>query len=101
MSKIIYRVSNQTTLEEIAEKFHTTPLAIARLNNLDGEVFVGMRLLIEPSEGEYYIVQPFDTVASIAKDFGVGEDVIREYNSDRVFIGQKIFICTTKSDKRI
>ena len=97
MRKIIYRVSKQTTLEEIAEKFHTTPLAIARLNNLDGEVFVGMRLLIEPCEGEYYIVQPFDTIASIAKKFGVEEDVIREYNSDRVFIGQKIFVCSSKS----
>ena len=92
MSKILYRVSKQTTLEEIAEQFHTTPIAIARLNNLDGEVFVGMRLLIEPCEGEYYIVQPFDTISSIAKKFGVDEDVLKEYNSDRVFIGQKIFV---------
>ena len=92
MSKIVYRVSKQTTLEEIAEQFHTTPIAIARLNNLDGEVFVGMRLLIEPCEGEYYIVQPFDTISSIAKKFGVDEDVLKEYNSDRVFIGQKIFV---------
>ena len=52
-----------------------------------------MRLLIEPREGEYYIVQPFDTVSSIAKKFGVSEEVITEFNSDRVFIGQKLFIC--------
>ncbi len=92
--RIIYRVSEQTTLEEIADNFHTTPAAIAKLNKLESqEVFVGMRLLIEPREGEYYIVQPFDTVSSIAKKFGVSEEVITEFNSDRVFIGQKLFIC--------
>lgn len=92
--RIMYRVSEPMTLEEIAEKFHTTTAAIAKLNQLDDEeIFVGMRLLIEPREGEYYIVQPFDTVASIARKFGVNEDVIREFNSDRVFIGQKLFIC--------
>ena len=50
--RIIYRVSEQTTLEEIADNFHTTPAAIAKLNKLESqEVFVGMRLLIEPREG--------------------------------------------------
>ena len=92
MNKIVFRVNKQMTLEEIAQKFHTTPLAIARLNNLDTEVFVGMRLIIEPCEGEYYTVQPFDTVASIAKKFGVSEEIVKEYNSDRVFIGQRVFI---------
>ncbi|MDE7215492.1 MAG: LysM peptidoglycan-binding domain-containing protein [Clostridia bacterium] len=93
-NKIMYRVSGQTTLEEIAENFHTTPAAIAKLNKLDSEeIFVGMRLLIEPREGEYYIVQPFDTVSSIARKFGVSEEVVKEFNSDRVFIGQKLFIC--------
>ncbi|MDE6188654.1 MAG: LysM peptidoglycan-binding domain-containing protein [Clostridia bacterium] len=92
MSRIVYRVSEAKTLEDIAQEFHTTPLAIARLNNLDGDVFIGMRLLIEPQEGEYYIVQPFDTISSIAKKFSVSEDKIAEFNSDRVFIGQKLFI---------
>lgn len=92
MSKIVYRVNRLISLEEIAEKFHTTPHAISRLNNLDREVFVGMRLLIEPCEGEYYVVQPFDTISGIAKKFGVSEEVIKEYNSDRIFLGQRLFI---------
>lgn len=92
MERIVYRVSEQTTLEEIAQKFHTTPLAIAKLNNLDSDVFVGMRLIIEPCEGEYYVVQPFDTVASIASKFCVSENRIVEFNSERVFIGQKVFV---------
>ena len=92
MDRIIYRVSEVKTLEEIAQEFHTTPTAIARLNNLDGEVFIGMRLLIQPQGGEYYVVQPFDTIASIAKKFGTTEERIAEFNSERVFIGQKIFI---------
>ena len=92
MSRIVFRVNKLTNLEKIAEKFHTTPHAISRLNNLEEDVFVGMRLLIEPCEGEYYVVQPFDTIASIAKKFAVSEDVIREYNSERVFIGQRVFV---------
>ena len=71
MDRIIYRVDKDISLEEIAEKFNTTPSAISKLNNLDGEIFVGLRLLIEPREGSYYTVQPFDTVASIAKKLGV------------------------------
>ncbi|MDE5548734.1 MAG: LysM peptidoglycan-binding domain-containing protein [Clostridia bacterium] len=92
MNKIVYRVNKLTSLEQIAEKFHTTPHAISRLNNLDRDVFVGMRLLVEPCEGEYYVVQPFDTITSIAKKFCVGEDVIKEFNSDRIFLGQRLFI---------
>ena len=96
MDRIIYRVDKDISLEEIAEKFNTTPSAISKLNNLDGEIFVGLRLLIEPREGSYYTVQPFDTVASIAKKFGVSEDAIREDNSDRIFIGQRIFVCSAE-----
>ena len=92
MSRIVFRVNKSLSIEEIAERFHTTPRAISRLNNLDRDIFVGMRLLIEPCEGEYYVVQPFDTISSIAKKFSVSEEVIREFNSDRVFIGQRVFV---------
>ena len=92
MSRIVFRVNKSLSIEEIAERFHTTPRAISRLNNLDRDIFVCMRLLIEPCEGEYYVVQPFDTISSIAKKFSVSEEVIREFNSDRVFIGQRVFV---------
>ncbi len=35
MKKTIIRVDNSTTLDSLAEKYHTTPLAIKNLNNLN------------------------------------------------------------------
>ncbi len=93
MKKTIIRVDNSTTLDSLAEKYHTTPLAIKNLNNLNSDIFVGMRLVIEENQGEYYTVQPFDTLDSIARKFSADLQRIKDLNGlDRVFIGQKIFI---------
>lgn len=93
MKRILVRVDSETSLESLAEKYHTTIPAIKKLNNLHTDIFVGMRLIIDENQGEYYTVQPFDTLQSIAKKFGVSEESISQLNdTDRVFIGQKVFI---------
>ena len=93
MKKIMIRVDGGMTLESLAEKYHTTTVAIKKLNGLHTDIFVGMRLLIEENQGEYYTVQPFDTLESIARKFNSSIQRIEELNGvDRVFIGQKIFV---------
>ena len=93
MKRVMIRVDSGMTLENLAEKYHTTPLAIKNLNDLHTDIFIGMRLVIEENQGENYTVQPFDTLESIAKKFGVSLQRIKDLNGiERVFIGQKIFI---------
>ena len=80
-------------MESLAEEYHTSVYAIRRLNNLQGDIFVGMRLVIEEINGFYYTVQPFDTLESVAKKFSVSEESIAQLNGvERIFIGQKIFV---------
>ena len=93
MNKVMVRVGSGTSLESLAEQYHTSTYAIKKLNNLQGDIFVGMRLIIEQVDGVYYTVQPFDTLESIAKKFGVSVESIVGLNGvDRVFLGQKIFV---------
>ena len=93
MKKVLIRIDGATTLEDLAERYHTTPTAIRKLNNLHTDIFVGMRLIVEENQGEYYTVQPFETLESIAKKHGADLQRIKNLNSvDRVFIGQKVFI---------
>ncbi len=93
MSKVLVRVQSGMTLESLAEEYHTSVYAIRRLNNLQGDIFVGMRLVIEEINGFYYTVQPFDTLESVAKKFSVSEESIAQLNGvDSIFIGQKIFV---------
>ncbi|MDE6605076.1 MAG: LysM peptidoglycan-binding domain-containing protein [Clostridia bacterium] len=93
MKKVIVRINDETSLEELADKHHTTVAAIKKLNNLHCDVFVGMRLVIEENQGTYYTVQPFDTLESIARKFGASAQRIMELNGvERVFIGQRVFI---------
>ena len=95
MKRVMVRVDATTSLEDLAEKYHTTVSAIKTLNNLRADIFVGMRLIVEENQGVYYTVQPFDTLESVAKKFGVNAQRIANLNGvERVFIGQKIFIPT-------
>lgn len=93
MNRIMYRATEDIGLEQLAEQFGTTASNISRLNNISGTVKKGMRILIDKQEGEYYIVQPFDTIKSISQKFAIDEEDIKEANAvQSVFIGQKIFL---------
>lgn len=93
-----YIVQRGDTLFSIASRFNTTVDAIRRSNNLTSDfLYVGQQLVI-PSNGsatEMYIVQPGDTLFSIATRFNTSVAAIRELNnltSDTLMIGQQLLI---------
>jgi membrane-bound lytic murein transglycosylase D len=96
-----HRVESGESLSEIARRYHTTASAIAEANNLDGtELARDSRLIIpvsparvsapetsnRPAATGYskhpvrYTVRKGDTVLSVADDFGVPTEKIRQWN---------------------
>ena len=99
-----HRVENGETLSDIARRYHTTVTAIAEANNLEGtELPQNSKLIIPvsptktvaPTEAvshsasanvsyskrpAHYTVRKGDTVLSVADDFGVPADKLRQWN---------------------
>lgn len=92
-----HRVESGETLSEIARRYHTTAIAIAEANNLEGTALVNDSKLIIPvspakaapsrpvavSYSKHpvrYTVRKGDTVLSVADDFGVPADKVRQWN---------------------
>jgi membrane-bound lytic murein transglycosylase D len=96
-----HRVENGETLSEIARRYHTTATAIAEANNLQGDGLTPSSKLIIPvsparntaseagshtasvrysTRAERYTVRKGDTVLSIADDFGVPAEKVRQWN---------------------
>ncbi len=92
-----HRVENGETLSEIARRYHTTTTAIAEANNLDGTALVTESKLIIPvspakaaptrsatvsysKHPVHYTVRKGDTVLSVADDFGVPAEKVRQWN---------------------
>jgi len=100
-----HRVESGETLTEIARRYHTTATAIAEANNLEGsELSQDTRLIIPVSPAKAasansgthsaaavvavsyskrpvrYTVHKGDTVLSVADDFGVPAEKVRQWN---------------------
>jgi membrane-bound lytic murein transglycosylase D len=92
-----HRVERGETLGEIARRYHTTPTAIAEANNLVGTALKDDSKLIIPVapakaapsrpatlsyslHPAHYTVRKGDTVLSVADDFGVPAEKIRQWN---------------------
>ncbi len=92
-----HRVENGETLSEIARRYHTTATAIAEANNLEGTALVNDSKLIIPvspakaapsrpvnvsysKHPVHYTVRKGDTVLSVADDFGVPAEKVRQWN---------------------
>jgi membrane-bound lytic murein transglycosylase D len=98
-----HRVENGETLSDIARRYHTTATAIAEANNLEGTELLAQnsKLIIPvspakaaaPSEAAsrsaapsyskrpaHYTVRKGDTVLSVADDFGVPAEKVRQWN---------------------
>lgn len=93
MKTVLYTVKGGEKLGEIAERFHTAEAAVRAKNNLKGEPFEGMKLLIDEQEAFGYTVRPFDTVGIIARKFNTTSEKLRALNAiDEVFVGQRILV---------
>jgi membrane-bound lytic murein transglycosylase D len=96
-----HRVESGETLTEIARRYHTTATAIAEANNLEGDELTKNNKLIIPvspakaptmeagvhpatagfsKHPAHYTVHKGDTVLSVADDFGVPADKVRQWN---------------------
>jgi membrane-bound lytic murein transglycosylase D len=92
-----HRVERGETLGEIARRYHTTATAIAEANNLEGTALKDDSKLIIPVapakaagtrpatlsyslHPSHYMVRKGDTVLSVADDFGVPAEKIRQWN---------------------
>ena len=97
-----HRVESGETISEIARRYHTTANAIAEANNLQGDELTRNNKLIIPvspaktltnevgthpaatvgfnKHPVHYTVRKGDTVLSVADDFGVPADKLRQWN---------------------
>lgn len=97
MKTLLHTVKNGESLSDLAARFHTTAASIAVRNNLKGELFEGLKLIIEEQAAFGYTVRPFDTVEGIGKKFGVSPEKLKTLNmTDTVFVGQRILIPSEK-----
>lgn len=93
MKTVLYTVKEGDSLAAVSEKFHTSRAAIIERNNLNGEPFEGMKLIVEETEAFGYTVRPFDTVESIAAKFGKRVEDLKKLNGvSAVFVGQRILV---------
>jgi len=98
-----YTVRDGDTLSSIAVQFDTTVEDLQRLNDLsDTTIYVGQKLKVpgpasaEEVQGVEYVVQPGDTLFSIAKRFGVDMQELASANNitdpSTIYVGQRLVI---------
>ena len=98
----VHMVQRGDNLTSIANRYRTTPQAIANANNLVNMnlIYVGQRLTI-PGAGSgetssYYVVRRGDTLSVIAARFGTTVQALVQANSlgsaDRIYVGQRLRI---------
>lgn len=123
-----YKVKKGDSLNKIAKKFHISVDTLKEINNIDDErLKPGMKLMLvkdkqvkehrgesntsettkvqktesassNPEDSKFHIVKKGDTLAGIARKYGVSLSEIREINdlkSKRLKIGQKILLKRT------
>ncbi len=94
--ELTYKVMHGDTLKILAERYHTTPYQIKKLNRLNDSdtLKVGQKIKIIPEQKPTYRVQKGDTLAKIARSFGVTIDDIKKLNDiqeeHKIWIGQKL-----------
>ena len=101
-STITYIVQPGDTLYSIARRYNTTVDAIRALNNLTNDILSVGQVLQIPSSNENtstitYIVQPGDTLYSIARRYNTTVDAITSLNNlldNTLSIGQRLIIIT-------
>ncbi len=114
-----YVVEPKTTLYSVARKYNMTVDELKKLNGLEGDNLIAYRPLrvkrvgediiapetknntktsantSSPSNEKYYIVQPKNTIFSIAKEYGITPEELKELNglkSNNIVVGQRLRI---------
>ncbi|MEG1535354.1 MAG: LysM peptidoglycan-binding domain-containing protein [Clostridia bacterium] len=91
--RYICRIEKATSAQELAKKIKCSHKSLVEKNQLvSDQLYVGQCLVVEQTNGKEYVVQPFDTIATVAKKFGVSEEKLREENGGDIFLGQNIII---------
>ncbi len=78
-----YKLGPSDTLQSIAAYYEVSPEAIAASNGITDPTLAGQAgrtILIPPGEGVLYTVRSGDTIASVAKRWGVDPKVVMDYN---------------------
>ena len=99
---IEYVVRSGDTLNKLAQEYSTTVTAIVNLNNITNPnlIFVGQRIQIPTKQiqnCQNYIIQPGDTLSSIAREFGTTVGNIAKSNGIKnvniIISGETLRIC--------
>lgn len=101
--EVVHVVRQGETLKSIAAAYGTTSDAIASANGIVNEnlIYVGQRLIIPggaaaPGDGQTYVVQPGDTLTSIAARFDTTEAALAQANNlpnvNMIYVGQTLRI---------
>lgn len=89
----VYKVLRGETVESIGAHNNVSAEVLRHRNKLNAEVREGMRLVIPCTGGRVYVVQPFDTLETIAVKQGVTRRELVELNQvEKVFLGQRILL---------
>ncbi len=99
---VVYIVKSGDNLYSIAREFGVTIDDIKRVNNLTSDVLnIGQELIIskDPSSSlnEEYVVQPGDTLYSIAREVGISVETLKYINnlsSNVLSVGQVLIVPT-------
>lgn len=87
MKKFFYRVALGETVFSVSRTLKVPLTTLINQNSLTAEISAGDLLYIE-TDGEPYIVQPFDTLSRIAQKFSTTEKKLRQDNGvDYIFYG--------------
>lgn len=90
---VIYTVGENETLEEIANCLGVSKSYILQYNS--ESIYEGKVLFLPEIELKTYVVKPFDSLQSIAKDKNISVEELKAKNqlvSDYLFVGQKLFL---------
>ena len=93
-NNVFYRVQNGDTLESICKKLKVSKNYILSLNKIDeNKLEQGDVLLVKSTSCVFHIVKPTETLFSIAKQYNVSVEELKQKNNiDVLFVGQKIII---------
>lgn len=90
---VVYTVGENETLEEIANCLGVSKSYILQHNS--ESIYEGKVLFLPEIELKTYIVKPFDSLQTIAKDKNISVEELKAKNqldSDYLFVGQKLFL---------